>query len=55
MLQCLLYCSFDMKPEFFVLIHLKIEIHMFVASTKPFLSDIRELRNVSFFIGFVWS
>ena len=26
---------------------------MLVASTKPFVSDIREQRNVSFFIRFV--
>ena len=28
------------------LIHLKIEIQIFVQSTKQFLSDIRELRNI---------
>ena len=31
--------------DYSFLIHLKIEIHMFVPSTEPFLSDIREQRN----------
>ena len=41
--------------EYSFLIQLKIEIHMLVASTKPFMSDIRELRNISFFTGIVCS
>ena len=35
------------------LIYLNIEIHMFVPSTKLFLSDIRELRNTFSSIKFV--
>ena len=34
-------------------IHLKIEIHVFVPSTEPVLSDIRELRN-KFFNYPIW-
>ena len=34
-----------MTLELSFLIHLKIRIHMFVASTEPFLSDIREPRH----------
>ena len=34
-----------LNSEFSILIHLKIEINMFVPSTEPFLSDIREPRN----------
>ena len=39
--------------EFSFPIHLKIEIHVFVPSTEPFLSDIRERRN-KFFNYPIW-
>ena len=32
--------------NYYFLIHLKIEIHMFVPNVKSFLSDIMELRNI---------
>ena len=32
--------------EYSFLIHLKIEIHVLVAKTNPFLRDIKELRNI---------
>ena len=32
--------------EYSFLMHLKIEIHVFIARTKQFLSDVRELRNI---------
>ena len=55
MLQCLCYCSFDMEPR--ILISYSLEnldtYNMIVASTKQFVSDIKELRNIYFFIGFV--
>ena len=35
------------------IIHLKVDICMFVLSTIPFLRDISELRNISFIIWFV--
>ena len=37
------------------IIYLKVEIHIFVPNTIPFLSDIRELRNICFIIGIVSS
>ena len=41
--------------DYLFLIYLKIEIHLLVPSTKPYLSDIRELRNIFSIIGFVCS
>ena len=46
--ECRSVCStaqLMLSLEFSFPIHLKIEIHMFVTSTEPFLSDIRERRN----------
>ena len=39
-------CSSDMECRTIFLIHLIIEIHMFVPKTKLILSDIRKLRNI---------
>ena len=41
--------------EYSFLIHLKIEIHMFVPSKKTFLSNIREQRNIFSIIGIMCS
>ena len=41
--------------EYLFLIQWIIEIHMFVANTKPFMSNIREPRNISSLLGFVCS
>ena len=41
--------------EYSLLTHLKIDIHRFVPSTKQFLSDIWELRNIFSIIKFVCS
>ena len=35
------------------LIHLKMEIHMFVPRTKPFLSNIRERKNIYRICAFI--
>ena len=54
--ECCTVCStaqLMLSLEFSFPIHLKIEIHVFVPSTEPFLSDIRELRN-KFFNYPIW-
>ena len=52
MLYCMLHCSFDMESRIFISNSFE---NMFVASTNPFLSNIREQRNIISFIGFLCS
>ena len=54
--ECYSVCftdDFIWNQENLFMIHLKNKIHMFVPNTIPLLSDIRELRNISFIIRFV--
>ena len=49
--ECHSVCStaqLMLSLEFSFPIHLKIEIHTFVTSTEPFMSDVREQRNKLF-------
>ena len=49
--KCFLYYSFDIEHRTFLSHSFKIQ--KLVPSIKPFLSEIRELRNILSFIGFV--